>query len=115
MSEQRRARRKHVAEVIEVGNAITGAPMGRIGNLSRTGLMLISHEPVREDALYQLSFALPAPNGRMRTLEVGVHEQWSEPAAVPGQYWAGFRIIALGEDDAAVLDAWLADPAHTSL
>ncbi|MCE5232611.1 MAG: PilZ domain-containing protein [Mizugakiibacter sp.] len=115
MSEQRRARRKHVADVIEVGNAITGASMGRIGNLSRTGLMLISHEPVREDALYQLSFRLAGADGVVRMLEMGVHEQWSEPAAVPGQYWAGFRIIALGEDDAVVLDAWLADPNRASL
>jgi len=42
-------------------------------------------------------------------IEAGLHEMWSEPAAVPGQFWAGLRIISLSEADAAILNAWLGE------
>ncbi len=109
---KRRAERKRASGVIQVINAITGETMGRIGNLSSSGLMLISQQALREDALYQLGFQLPHSDGRAHTMEIGVHEQWSEQAAVPGQYWAGFRIIDLSPDDASALQAWLARPEN---
>lgn len=111
-ADKRRAERKRASGVIQVINAITGEPMGRIGNLSSNGLMLICQQALREDALYQLSFQLPRSDGRAHTMEIGVHEQWSEPASVPGQHWAGFRIIDLSPDDAATLKAWLARPEN---
>jgi hypothetical protein len=36
-----------------------------------------------------------------------VHEQWSEPANIPGQYWAGFRIIDIAPADRTALAAWI--------
>lgn len=111
-ADNRRAERKRASGVIQVINAITGEPMGRIGNLSSNGLMLICQQTLREDALYQLSFQLPRSDGRPHTMEIGVHEQWSEQAAVPGQHWTGFRIIDLSPDDAATLQSWLARPGN---
>ncbi|HET7558203.1 MAG TPA: PilZ domain-containing protein [Rhodanobacteraceae bacterium] len=109
-SEQRRATRKAALGSIEVSDALTGENIGRIGNLSRNGMMLIGRRTLTADALYQVRFHLPDREGRMRLLEAGVHEQWSEPAAVPGQHWAGLRIIALSETDGAVLSEWLDEP-----
>jgi hypothetical protein len=109
-SDQRRATRKAALDPIEVTDALTGENMGRVGNLSRNGMMLIGRRMLTPDALYQVRFSLPDRQGRMRLLEAGVHEQWSEPAAVPGQHWAGLRIIALSEADGAVLNDWLDEP-----
>lgn len=109
MTEHRRAQRKRADIVIQVTNAITGEIMGRIGNLSAEGLMLITSRPVRDDALYQFIFHLPNDHGPPHTVEVGAHEQWSEPASAPGQYWAGFRFIDISEADAAVLGQWLSE------
>ena len=109
-SEQRRASRKRVTDPIEVSDALTGENLGRVGNLSRDGMMLIGRRKLTEDALYQLRFQLPDHRGQLRVLEAGVHEQWSEPAAVPGQYWAGLRIIALSDADTAMLNEWLDEP-----
>lgn len=106
-SEQRRTDRKHADGLILVTDAIRDEPIGRVGNLSPSGLMLIGPRGLRDDALYQLRFQLPGPDGRAHTLEVGVHEQWSEPAAVPGQHWSGLRVIDISERDAAVLKHWL--------
>ncbi|HET8898115.1 MAG TPA: PilZ domain-containing protein [Rhodanobacteraceae bacterium] len=108
MSDKRRADRKAVDSIILVTDAITGQPVGRVGNLSGSGLMLIGPKPLAEDALYQFRFQLPNPNaGERRTLEIGMHEQWTEEAAIPGQFWSGLRFIAISEEDTAALGAWL--------
>jgi hypothetical protein len=114
MVEHRRAPRIRVDEAIQVTNAITGEIAGRVGNLSLDGMMLVAHRPVREDTLYQLSFNLPDDRGRMRMLEIGMHEQWTESASVPGQHWVGLRFIDIAAEDQAVLDAWLARGRHTA-
>jgi len=106
MSEQRRSKRKPPDQPIEVTNAMTGHVIGRIGNLSCDGLMLVATEPMRDDALYQFTFSLPDAGGEKNALEVGVHEQWSEPGAA-GQHWGGFRIIDISERDAELLRDWV--------
>lgn len=108
MNEQRRrSRRKAVESVIQVVNAMTGATIGRIGNLSIDGMMVIANLPLREDALYQFIFNLPDPHGHPVPIEVGVHEQWIEHANAPGQHWAGFRIIDINARDYDLLKAWV--------
>ena len=110
-SNQRRAERKRATFTAIVTDVISGLPMGHLGNLSSTGMLLISSSAPRSEALYQVSLPLPA-SGRLLTqsqpVEVGIQEQWHEPAASPGQIWAGYRIVAITDTDAARLDSWLA-------
>ncbi|HEY0199708.1 MAG TPA: PilZ domain-containing protein [Rhodanobacter sp.] len=110
-SNQRRAKRKRVTITVVVTDVITGLPMGHLGNLSSSGMLLISSVPPRDAAIYQVSMPLPEP-GRAPTasqpVEVGIQEQWHEPAASPGQFWAGYRIVAIADADAERLEAWLA-------
>ena len=92
---------------MHVQNAITGVPLGRLGNVSSTGMMLIAQQPLVDDALYQVQFALPDRRGVPQLVELGIHEQWNAPASIPGQFWAGFRIIDVGQREQKVLDEWL--------
>jgi hypothetical protein len=89
---------------------ITGLPMGQLGNLSSTGMLLIGSKAPRSEAIYQVSMALQE-SGRLLTqsqpIELGIQEQWNEPAATPGQIWAGYRIVAISDADAARLESWL--------
>jgi hypothetical protein len=106
--EHRRYRRKRAQTTIKVIDAMTGEAIGHVGNLSAEGMLLVSNREVPDDALFQLAFTLPGgAAGRPRRIEIGVHEQWSEPATFPGQYWAGFRIIDIGADDQKALNAWV--------
>ncbi len=107
MTENRRARRQRAETAIQVTDTLTGEVIGRVGNLSLDGMMLIANRPVREDALYQFAFELPDARHHPHTLEIGVHEQWNEPASAAGQYWAGFRFISISEADQATLGHWL--------
>ncbi|HEY8585786.1 MAG TPA: PilZ domain-containing protein [Rhodanobacter sp.] len=106
----RRAERKPATTNAIVTDVITGAPIGHLGNLSSTGMLLISAQAPRSEALYQVSMSLPG-SGRMlaqsQPIEVGIQEQWHESAASSGQIWAGYRIVAINDADAAKLESWL--------
>lgn len=106
---QRRAARKHANFTAIVTNVISGQPLGQLGNLSATGMLLIGPHAPRSEALYQVSLDLPEPSGLppSPSIELGIQEQWHEHAASPGQIWSGFRIVAISVVDAARLNSWL--------
>lgn len=110
-SNQRRAERKRATVNAIVTDVISGLPIGHLGNLSSTGLLLISAQAPRSEALYQVSMTLPG-SGRLlaqsQPIEVGIQEQWHEAAASSGQIWAGYRIVAITDTDAARIESWLA-------
>lgn len=108
--ESRRARRKRVDFTAEVIDTISGASMGLLGNLSASGMLLIGTRPPVNEALYQLRLPLPGLAHPAPQIEIGVQEQWHEDAGTPGQVWAGYRIIAITQDDAGLLEQWLALP-----
>lgn len=112
MNEQRRAQRKSISGVVLVENSLNGAPLGRIGNLSSGGMMLIAPRRLHENALYQISFTLPDSDGQAHALEIGVHEQWTSAAVTPGQFWIGLRIIDISEADQGLLNQWLKQPDY---
>lgn len=109
MTEYRRAKRRRAADVIDVFDTMTEQQIGRIGNISESGMMLITDQKLCDDALYQLRFTLEDGH-RSRTIEIGSHHLWSDGANMPGQYWAGFRFIDIPADDAAQLRAWIDRP-----
>jgi hypothetical protein len=79
-------------------------------------MLLIANRSIPDDALFQFAFELPGRDGAAgRRIEVGVHEQWSEPAQAPGQVWAGFRIIDLAPDARAAVSAWVEMHDETDL
>lgn len=106
--ERRSAQRKPANAPIEVVDSISGENIGRIGNLSRTGIMLICHRPLRDNALYQLRFRLADKHGAAAEIETGVHTMWTEQAATNGYQWSGLRIISISSAAATLLDHWLA-------
>ncbi|MGA7296688.1 MAG: PilZ domain-containing protein [Rhodanobacteraceae bacterium] len=91
-------------------NVITGESMGCIGNISHTGVMLIGPAQPESNAVYQVILPLPWDDGSTLNLEVGVQGQWFQQAASAKQYWAGYRIVAISDQDNADLLAWLDQP-----
>lgn len=112
MNESRRARRRSISQAIEVLDTMSESVIGRVGNLSQTGMLMISDKRVCEDALFQVSFALPDSSGRLRSLEIGVQHLWCEDGAVPGQAWCGFRFIDIASADADFLRLWVENPGN---
>ena len=109
MNEYRRAKRRKVGN-IDVVDTMTSQVIGKLSNLSETGMLLILGEAVISDALFQLRFTLTDYDGGNRSVEVGAHELWSDEAAAPGQVWTGFRFIDVGPEDVAFIRDWVDEP-----
>ncbi|AHY57855.1 PilZ domain-containing protein [Stenotrophomonas rhizophila] len=107
-TDTRRAPRRQVAELVPVTDMLAEAVVGRLGNISETGMLMLASAPMHDDALYQLQFAIPGPNGQPVALDVGAHQLWSEQTHAPGQAWVGFRFITLSREHRELLRAWIA-------
>lgn len=109
-TDYRRARRRKVGFDIDVTDTMTGYVVGKLSNLSETGMLLVLGQPLVSDALYQFRFSLPSERGGARPVEVGAHELWADEAAAPGQVWTGFRFIDVSPEDVAYIREWVDAP-----
>lgn len=111
--ETRRSRRRKVQGTIHVVDVMTEQVIGHLGNVSDSGLLLIAHVSLVEDALYQVRFTLGDGDGdgAPLKLELGVHLLWHQPAGTPGVSWNGFRYITIADHQLDQLRHWVdADP-----
>jgi len=108
--EQRRAPRKRATSPIPIVDVMTERVIGQLGNLSATGLMLLGPHAPRSGAVHQVAFMLPGAQHGEHRVEIGLQEQWHEPAAAAGQFWSGYRIVAAGDDDVRAIDEWIGPP-----
>ena len=106
-SSKRRSIRKRAAHAIMVSNSMTGDTMGRIGNLSLDGLMLIASKPVHEEHYFQVSFPLTTRTLGAGKLEIGVQCLWAEQSRSANAHFAGFRIIDIADSDLPLLRRWV--------
>lgn len=109
--ETRRAPRRAVAGRVPVIDCMAGRTIGHLANVSESGMLLLAALPLREDALFQLRFALPLADGRQQPIDVGAHLLWREPARTAGQTWCGLRFLTLAEDHRELLRRWILQAA----
>ncbi|HRQ64289.1 MAG TPA: PilZ domain-containing protein [Xanthomonadaceae bacterium] len=109
-AEHRRARRKRATDFIQVVDTMTDEVVGRVGDLSSNGMMMLAPRPLVDDALYQFRFNLPDARHRTRRIEVGAHELWATPVAGEDQFLCGYRFIDISPEDEALLAAWVDSP-----
>ena len=109
-SESRRANRRNVHESVMVIDTMIEQVIGRLGNISESGMLLVANAPLVEDALYQLRFEIIDRAGRTVAIDVGAHLVWLGSAKTPGQSWAGLRFLTIEESQLAILRHWIARP-----
>jgi c-di-GMP-binding flagellar brake protein YcgR len=111
MSEEfRRAKRRRALETIEVFDTMAETIIGRIGNVSESGMMVLAAQSLTDDALYQLRFNVNSGPGRAQRIDVGAHQLWLEDASSTGQHWCGFRFIDISPEHLEALRAWIESP-----
>lgn len=108
--EARRKRRRKIPGAVEVVDAMTDIVVGRLGNLSENGMLLIANAPLVEDALYQFRFNLGSSTDRSRAIEVGAHLLWQDHTSAPGHIWTGLRFITVLDHQLQQLRVWLDAP-----
>jgi hypothetical protein len=110
IDEFRRSRRRKVADTVIVVDTMVDSVVGRLGNLSETGMLLMANTTMIEDALYQFRFNLNDPQGRETPIEVGAHLLWQDAAHASGQRWSGFRFITVPTEHMRQLRDWIDGP-----
>lgn len=105
--ETRRAPRMQVPELVPVRDQMTESTIGRLGNISESGMLIIASAPLQEDALYQLQFSIPDGRGGQQPIDVGAHLLWREPTHAPDQWWVGFRFLTLDKGHREQLVHWI--------
>jgi c-di-GMP-binding flagellar brake protein YcgR len=99
-SEMRKKVRVDVPGVVCVSdNRQANRDFGRLVNISEEGLMILTSEPVSENSIFQLSLALCNKEDDGDPIEIGVECLWCKQGNNEGQFWAGFYIIDISEQD----------------
>jgi len=107
---RRSARRAAPVQALAVDDLINGGVLGTVVNLSEGGVMLLTDQPLRPGAVFQVALrpleeVLSAP-----PLSLGLDCLWSRSSRRPGRYWAGLAIIAMAEADRPQLERLLPPP-----
>lgn len=107
--ESRRAPRRTPAQPILVQDCMTGEVLGQIGNVSISGMLLLARCRLQQDALYQLSFAIP--DGRPPVI-AGAQALWLDERnhdPLHPAVWTGMRFISLTPEQRRSLREWIED------
>jgi len=94
-----------------VTNNFSGESIGRVGNLSNEGLMLLAPKELPEEHYYQIGFSLGPANANK--IEVGIQSLWCDQAKSANTYWVGCKIIDISAEDSALLQRWVELAAET--
>ena len=94
--DRRYRQRLQPAEPVPVEDDFRHTVLGTIGNLSVSGMMLVSEDALPEGMTCQVRFRLPE---QANDFVLGVEVLWTQ-IAEPGQcYWSGLRIIDISTQD----------------
>lgn len=109
MPHKRKSVRKRVTQVMMITNAFTGEGLGRIGNLSNDGMMLIATRELPDEHVYQVHFTLQTSAHPAKKVEIGIQCLWCEQARSANTYWVGSKIIDISPEDQEALKLWVAE------
>ena len=99
IQEMRSHSRVEVSEVIRAVDRQTGTDLGRLVNISEEGFMLLGSQPVSEDSILQLSLEFESGPNAASPILIGVESLWCHSSSDQKQYWAGFYIIDISDED----------------
>jgi hypothetical protein len=88
-----------VSTEIRVWDDFADEPLGRLGNLSYGGLLLIADRRLPLDAVYQIRIEVPDASRAVEPLSLGVETLWSQGPDGGRPCWVGMRIIDMSETD----------------
>lgn len=108
MKEKRQHARKAVPAGVRVRDVNSGRELGTLLNLSPSGMMVFTEQPVPANAVYQCELDLgKAGQGEAGSLRLGVESLWCQPSEQPGAWWVGLRIIDIEPGHSASLERYL--------
>lgn len=106
--ESRLFRRRSIAISFRVFNEETGAFIGRIGDISKGGMLVYGPAHIPSEDIHRLKIGLPDDQGKSRAVIIHAKAMWSHTDVNPDFFSTGFRFVDLDDpENKAALDAML--------
>ena len=99
--DMRKSERFDVTDIVRVIDVPTGQEIGRLVNISDTGMMIHGTRKIEENSVMQLSLVFEDDLDKRETINIGVESLWAQTSGDKSQYWTGFCIIDISEQDQA--------------
>ncbi|HEY3310079.1 MAG TPA: PilZ domain-containing protein [Anaerolineales bacterium] len=104
MEERRKLDRKYLGVYSRVFDRGTGMLLGYLADLTRTGAMVISDDPVPEHRMYGLRFELPDPKlFNSDHLDLDARVIWCKPDVDPAFNNIGFEFYTVSEQESKTI------------
>jgi hypothetical protein len=101
----RKHQRQELNTTILIRNAMDGAPIGELVNITVEGLMIISDQEMATNSIFQFSLELPEPIEGTNRIDLGVDCLWSRSAENVNRHWSGYQIIDASPEALEAIDA----------
>lgn len=99
VNEMRKSERIDVTDVVRVIDKPTGQEIGQLVNISEEGIMIMGSQPIAENSIMQLSLVFGSESNPQSDISIGVESLWSQSGSEDTNYWTGFYIIDISEQD----------------
>lgn len=106
-AEKRKRERQKISDVLTVMDVHSERLLGRVVDLSVEGLMLISQVPIEVNRIFELKIQLPMRFSECTEIRVGVESLWTRESDDGTQYWTGFHIICISDQDQHCIETML--------
>lgn len=101
----RRIERHQLPYYLKVYNRYTDRPIGYLGNVSESGLMLISNVPLLVGPDFELQLKVPAHEGEIQLINLTGSCLWCQEDTTPGFYDSGFMLLQVPVEYEQLVDA----------
>ncbi|MCQ4319933.1 PilZ domain-containing protein [Stutzerimonas stutzeri] len=105
MHNQRSIQRHQLPYYLNVFNCFTDKPLGFIGNLSESGLMLISPYPMMTAVRFDMRLKIPGQHSQLRYVDFSAICRWSREDVTPGSFDSGFVFVSPPREIREMIDA----------
>ena len=93
MKQQRKYERKHLSYYLKVYDRSNNQLLGRLGNITPAGIMVLSEAPIGTDLRMKLRIAFPRSIEGQEFLDLEARSVWIKKDVLPEYYDTGFELL----------------------
>jgi hypothetical protein len=106
MNENRGAPRRKVFYYLEIIDLDRNEPLGRLGDISPSGIMILTDTPLPRGKKYRVSILLPETGVfPKKALDMEVETRWEKPDLNPKILCTGCSLVQTAPENIKIIDA----------
>ena len=104
VEERRKLQRRHLYFYSRVFDEETHKLAGRLVDISREGMMLVSDRSMKPNSSFRFKLVLPNSVAGKKTLILEAHSRWSQKTSDRALFDNGFELVNVSDQNARVID-----------